>query len=341
MKEEFPHTKWEFPEAFLLMRRSKEFILWAFFLALCFWAGYLKGYLPGTLKQGIFSKSKVRIFNAAPFDFPRDFVLSLEQSFGQKIEIYKIRSWDDLQAKLVTKSGAHILFAPAHWSSDLSREGLIVGLSYLQSQIEKNISPDFISLGGISPQVLPLYWVKTQFITSIEGFSVSTLDLALKDKNLTQIHLLPDRDLAAKHLKSWSPNTKTIEAFSFKNPPSSVNKYSIWEVPHTINPQNTKILETSKDQALILYGFMIPKNSPNRRVSYKIIENSLEPSLQQLVLSQLHLGTTFKDSAGDLKIERNQKATEIRNLKLHEMILLEKKNLSEIQDVKLKYNFIF
>ncbi len=323
------------------MKRSKEFILWAFFIALCFWAGYLKGVLPSSLKQGLLNRGKVRIYNAAPFDFPRAFISLLEEDLGQKVEIYRVSTWEELQAKLVTKSGAHVLFAPAHWASNLSREGVIVGLSYLQPHIDKYIAPDFISLHGTSPQVLPLYWVRTQFITSADGFSDSKLDLILQNKSLAEIHLFPDRNLAAKHLKSWSPKLKDIEAFSFKNPPRSLNKYSLWEVPHTHTPPNVKVLETSKDQALVLYGLMIPKNSPNRRTSYRVMERILEPALQQIILSQLPLGTTLKDPFGDLKIEKNQRSSELRDLQLHELILLDGKNQNETQEIKLNYNFIF
>jgi hypothetical protein len=322
------------------MKRSREFFLWAFFLALCFWAGYLKGFLPLTFKQNLFVKGPVRIYNAAPFDFPRPFIAELEEALGQKVDVYKIRSWDELQAKMVTKTGAHLLFAPSHWATDLSREGVIVGLSYIQPKIEKYVSPDFISLQGKSALVLPLYWILTKFVTADVSFANQTLDQIVKDKALGEVHLFPDQDLAAIHVKRWKLALKDIEGVTLKNAPSAMDKNSLWEVSSFTQVPKSKVIESTGQQALLTYGMMIPKNSANRRVSYRALEKLMEPALQEKILGVLPLGTTLLDSP-DLQLDKNQRASQIRNLRLHELILLDKRNLQDVQDAKLKYNFIF
>jgi hypothetical protein len=323
------------------MKRSREFFLWAFFLALCFWAGYLKGFLPLTFKHSLFVKGAVRIYNACPFDFPRPFVLELEEELGQRVEVVKIRNWDDLQAKMVTKVGAHLLFAPAHWASDLTREGVIVGLSYIQPKIEKYVAPDFISIQDKSSQVLPLYWTVTKFVTANGSFGNDDLATAQKDKNLAEVHLYPDADLIAVHMKTWRPAGKDIEGFNFRSPPAVIQKNAVWEVPLVTNIPDSRVLTTSESQALVVYGLMIPKNSPNRRVSYRVMEKLVEIELQQKILGSLPLGTTLRDDDTELNIEKDQRAGALRDLKLNELIILDRRHAKEFLDLQNIYNFIF
>jgi len=323
------------------MKRSREIILWAFFLAICFWAGYLKGFLPLTLKQGLFIKGPVRIYNAAPFDLPKNFIAALEEELSQKVEVQRIRNWDELQAKLVTKNGAHLLFAPAQWGEDLTRETLIVGQSYLQPKIEKYIDPDFIHPQGQSLQVLPLYWTVTDFRVSDSSFSGENLQQVLQDKNLSEVYLFPDEDLAVTHLKSWNLKIKDIDHYDLRKTPPEAGKNNLWEVPHSIKLSGTRLLATNNSQALMIYGMMIPKNSPNRRISYKVLEKLMDPSLQQIALSILPLGSTLKDPENELQIEKDQRSSELRNLNLHELILLKQRDLKGYQELQQRYNFSF
>ncbi|HEY8269739.1 MAG TPA: hypothetical protein VIG33_02545, partial [Pseudobdellovibrionaceae bacterium] len=174
------------------MKRSREFFLWAFFLAVCFWAGYLRGYLPLSFKQGLFVKGPVKILNATPLDFPVDFIKALEEDFGQKVEVQRVKGWDEVQAKMVTKSGVHLLLAPTFWAQDLSRQSLILKLNSLQTKIEKRISPDFISLQDKNLSALPLYWTVTDFRVHKDSNLGETLERALENKALSEIHLYPD-----------------------------------------------------------------------------------------------------------------------------------------------------
>jgi len=329
------------------MKRSREFFLWAFFLAVCFWAGYLKGFLPLTFKQSLFIKGPVRILNATPFNFPSDFVKSLEEDFGQKVEIQRVKDWDELQAKLVTKTGSHLVLAPAFWAQDLDREFLLMRLNPLQTKIDAYIAADFISLQGKNLTVLPMYWTVTDFRVHKESLLGESLEQALVNKTFSEIHLYPDTDLVATHLHAWSKTPqvgplklKDIAYFKFSSPPQELSKTAIWEVPHLLKIANTRTLTSTKSRALVIYGMMIPRNSANKKLSYRLIEKMMDPSLQETVLAKLPLGSALQVQDEELKIDREQRASELRDLKLHELIILEKRLPDLFQTYWLKYNFI-
>lgn len=329
------------------MKRSKEVLLWAFFLALCFWAGYLKGFLPLTFKQNLFTKGPVRILNATPFDLPADFVKALEEDFGQKIEIQRIKTWDELQAKMVIKNGPNLILAPAYWAQDLSKEGLILRLNPLQTKIEKRLSPDFISLQGKNLNVLPLYWTVTEFRTHKDSTLGETLDQALVSKTLAGLHLYPDTDLMSVHLKAWAQTPlvgpvkiKDIESYHFNSLPQEIAKNVIWEVPRFLKIKDSRPLETMKSKALVIYGVMIPKNSMNKKTSYHVMERLMDQDLEEMALAKLPLGSTLQVPEGPLKIDKEQRSSELRDLKLHELTILEKRWPDLFQEFWQKYNFI-
>jgi hypothetical protein len=329
------------------MKRSKEFLFWAFFLALCFWAGYLKGFLPLTFKQNLFAKGPVRILNATPFDFPADFVKALEEDFGQKIEIQRIKTWDELQAKMVIKNGPNLILAPAYWSQDLAKENLLLRLNPLQTKIEKRLSPDFISLKGQNLNVLPLYWTVTEFRTHKDSTLGETLDQALTSKNLMSLHLFPDSDLMAVHLRSWEQNPqvgplkiKDIGSYHFNKLPQEIEKNTIWEMPQILKTKDSRRLEALKSNALVIYGFMIPRNSMNRKISYHLLERLMDQDLEEMALAKLPLGSTLQVPAGPLTITKEQRSSELRDLNLHDLIILEKRWPDLFQNFWQKYNFI-
>lgn len=329
------------------MKRSREVLLWAFFLALCFWAGYLKGFLPLTFKQNLFVKGPVRILNATPFDFPAELTKALEEDFGQKIEIQRIKTWDELQAKMVIKNGANLILAPAYWGQDLAKESLILRLNPLQNKIEKRLSPDFISLQGKNLNVLPLYWTVTEFRTHKDSTLGDTVEQALASKTLTNLHLYPDTDLMAVHLKAWTQNPqigplkiKDIESYHFNSLPREIAKNVLWEVPHFLKIKDSRALETTKSKALVIYGMMIPKNSPNKKTSYHVLERLMDQDMEEMALAKLPMGSTLQVPDGPLKIDKEQRSSELRDLKLHELTILEKRWPDLFQDFWQKYNFI-
>ncbi|MGZ3744651.1 MAG: hypothetical protein ACXWRE_10185 [Pseudobdellovibrionaceae bacterium] len=332
------------------MKRSREFFLWAFFLTVCFWAGYLKGFLPLNIKQSLFIKGPIKILNASPLDFPPAFIKALEEDFGQKIEVQRIKDWDEVQAKMVTKNGAHLLFAPSFWAQDLSRESLILKLTPLQAKIERRLSPDFISLqdkSGLSLNVLPLYWTVTEFLVHKESSLGESLEQALQSKLLSELHLYPDTDLMTTHLNSWAKNPsigslklKNIESFRYNSLPSEISKTAIWEVPRLVKMQNTRSLSSPQSKALVIYGMMIPKNSLNRKTSYRLLERLLDPELEGLALAKFPLGSTLQLPEENTRIEKDQRSSELRDLKLHELVLLNERLPDLFRDYWQKYNFI-
>lgn len=329
------------------MKPSREFILWTFFLAICFWAGYLKGLLPFTFKQSLFTRGPVRILNATPFNLPPPFIKFLEQDLGQKVEVQRVRDWDDLQAKLVTKTGPHLVLAPSYWAQDLERENLLAKLNPLQKKMEERIASDFISFQGKNLTVLPLYWTVTDFRVHQESPLDATLEQALAQKSLSEIHLYPDQDLMVTHLDAWAKNPavgvlklKDINSFRFSRIPSEFSKTSIWEVPHLLETPQTRTLTTTQSRALLIYGLMIPKNSSHMELSYQLMEKMMAPGLVELVLAKLPLGCTLQDAEEDFKIKKEQRPSELRDLKLHELIIMEKRRPVLFQEYWQKYNFI-
>lgn len=329
------------------MKRSREFFLWAFFLTVCFWAGYLKGYLPLSFKQGLFAKGSIKILNATPMDFPVGFIKALEEDFGQKVEVQRVKDWDEVQAKMVTKNGAHLLLGPTYWAQDLGSESLILRLNPLQTKIEKRISADFISLQNKNLNVLPLFWTITDFRVHKDSDLGDNLEQGLQHKSLSEIHLYPDTDLMATHLDSWTKQPevgalkiKKIESFQFKNLPPEISKTAIWEVPHLVKIKDTRSLNSTRSKALLIYGMMIPKNSVNKKTSYRLLERLMDSSLEELALSKLPLGTTLRLAEGDLKIEKEQRSSELRDLKLHELIILNKRLPDLFRNYWQKYDFI-
>lgn len=329
------------------MKRSREVLLWAFFLALCFWAGYLKGFLPLTFKQNLFTKGPVRILNATPFDLPQDFVKALEDDFGQKVEVQRIKTWDELQAKMVVKNGPNLILAPAYWSQDLANENLLLRLNPLRSKIEKRLSPDFISLQGKNLNVLPLYWTVTEFRTNKDSTLGDSLEQALTSKGLAELRLFPDTDLMAVHIKAWSQNPqvgllkiKDIGTYHFNKLPQEIGKNTVWEVPQILKIKDSRPLETQKSKALVIYGMMIPKNSTNRKVSYHVLERLMDQDMEEMALAKLPLGSTLQVPDGPLKISKEQRSSELRDLKLHELVILERRWPDLFQDYWQKFNFI-
>lgn len=329
------------------MKHSREFVLWTFFLAVCFWAGYLKGILPLTFKQNLFIKGPVRILNAAPFDLPQSFIKILEEDFGQKIEVQRVKNWDELQAKLVTKNGAHLILAPSFWAQDTSRESLVLRLNPMQSHIEKRLSPDFISFQGKNLTILPLYWTVTDFRVHRSSTLGDSLDAVLQNKALSEVHLYPDADLMATHLKKWSDKAsvgglklKDVSSFYFNKIPGAISNTALWEVPQLVEIPNTKSVSTSSNKSLLIYGVMIPKNSPNRKTSYRLLERLMDEELEEIALAKLPLGSTLQVSSANFGIKKEQRASELRDLKLHELIILEKREPDLFQEFWQKYNFI-
>lgn len=331
------------------MKRSREIFLWGFLLALCFWAGYLKGYLPLSVKQRLFVQGNFQILNAAPFDFPKPFITALESEIGQKVEVRRVRNWDELQAQLVTKNGPNLLFAPSQWIGDLSREELLMRLNPIQSLIENSLSPDFILLQGRSLFMLPLFWTMTDFRVPNESFKdQETVEAILADKLLAEIHLFPDIDLMVGHLQAWSAKgpaselkLKDVEGFNFKNIPKSFRPNSLWEVPHSVEIPDSRSVTSARGRALMVYGMMIPRNSANKKMSYRSLERLMEPLLAELALKDLPLGSTLNDPDAALKISKKQRSSELREFKLHELIVLGQRNPEGYQELLPKYNFVF
>lgn len=289
----------------------------------------------------------MRILNATPFDLPLDFVKALEEDFGQKLEIQRIKTWDELQAKMVVKNGPNLILAPAYWSQDLANENLLLRLNPLRSKIEKRLSPDFISLQGKNLNVLPLYWTVTEFRTSNDSTLGENLEQALTSKSLAELRLFPDTDLMAVHIKAWSQSSqggslqiKDIGTYHFNKLPQEIGKNTIWEVPRILKIKNSRPLETQKSKALVIYGVMIPKNAMNRKVSYHVLERLLDQDMEEMVLAKLPLGSTLQAQEGPLKISKEQRSSELRDLKLHELVILEKRWPDLFQDYWQKYNFI-
>lgn len=326
------------------MKASKEVVLWAFFIAICFWAGYLKGYLPISLQPKIFNKDPVRILNAMPFALPPSFVNTLSEELGQRVVVHNVRNWEDLQVKMVVRAGDHVLLAPIHWAPDLERQGLIVGLSLLQAKIEKYISADFLSEHGKSPLAMPLYWTLTQFVVSDKN-ETNSLDQALNGKEYSQLRLYPDADLILRHLQDWNHNIsatllKNLTPLDLQRLTGTIPKDEIWEVPRLLHIQGAKTLASNGSEALLSYGAMIPKNSVNRRISYHVLEKILDPLVQERLLQQWPFGSTLKPTEG-LKVQKDQNSAEVRDLNLRDLILLDHRNLEGLHDLYEKYNLTF
>ncbi|WP_413291554.1 hypothetical protein [Bdellovibrio sp. HCB337] len=283
--------------------------------------------------------------NATPFNFPQDFIKTLEDDLGQKIEIQRVKNWDELQAKMVTKTGAHLVLAPSFWARDMDRESLIMRLNPIQTKVEKRISPDFISLQGKNLNALPLYWAVTDFRVHKDSTLGDSLDQALQNKALTEIHLYPDQDLMVTHLKVWAKSPagslklKDVSTFQFNKIPTDISKTAIWEYPHLVKDPNTRSLTTGNSRAFMVYSMMIPRNSSNKKLSYRLIEKMMDPQIEEAILTKLPMGSTLQVT-DSFQIAKEKRSTELRDLKLHELIILEKRLPDLFQEYWQKYNFI-
>jgi hypothetical protein len=76
-------------------------------------------------------------------------------------------------------------------------------------------------------------------------------------------------------------------------------------------------------------------------VSYRVMEKLVEIELQQKILGSLPLGTTLRDDDTELNIEKDQRAGALRDLKLNELIILDRRHAKEFLDLQNIYNFIF
>lgn len=300
-----------------------------------------------TFKQSLFIKGPVRILNATPFDFPPEFLKALEEDFGQKIEVRRSRDWDDIQAKMVTKTGPHLILAPGFWAEDFSRENLILDLEPVQKKIEKRLSPDFISLQGGRRNMLPLYWTVTEFRVHKDSPLGETLEQALTSKNLEEIHLYPDKDLMSVHLKAWETNPaigalklKDIDSYHYRSLPAELSKTSVWEVPQLAEIPNSRALQSAKSKALVIYGLMIPQNSQNPKASYRLMERLMDAEIESIALHTLPLGSALQDTGVSLTIKKAQRSSELRDLKLHEVLIQEKREPELFQKLWQKYNFV-
>jgi hypothetical protein len=151
----------------------------------------------------------------------------------------------------------------------------------------------------------------------------------------------------ATHLKSWANNSqvgglklKDVGSFHYNNIPQEISKTAIWEVPRLIKLKDTRSLNSPQNNALVIYGMMIPKNSLNKKTSYHLLERLMDQDLEEIVLAKLPFGSTLQLSEGGMKIEKNQRSSELRDLKLHELILLDKRRPELFQEYWQKYNFI-
>src|SRR5690606_18749755 len=141
----------------------------------------------------------------------------------------------------------------------------------------------------------PLYWMKTGLLSQKHKASFEDF---LKDKASDTIYLWSDPDLILAHFRSWKKQgywnllkDKHILTMSWEDLAQRAVDEEPQETP--MNEDNQNMLMGSQLSALLIWGFAIPKNAPDKALSLSMVEAMTKTSVQEGILLETPFSTAL------------------------------------------------
>ncbi|HEX7673396.1 MAG TPA: hypothetical protein VF412_04445 [Bdellovibrio sp.] len=314
------------------MKRSRVSLLWIILFFLCMGVGFLHGYLPqGISRDYLIRPTKVRILTTDELLIPKELRSLLEDELHVKLEVTLTRDWNTLLAKTVATPSEDLVLLPSYWAETLRQQNLLSSLGSKDSELFQRLAPDFVDTSKKDFDFLPIYWIKTGFLTadnkSFESF--------LKDKNEKVLFLIADEDLILKHFDVWQDqglssyvSQKKILTLPLEEI-LKTDRNGAMEVPS--NELHPELQVENQLSALLIWGAVIPTNSDKKDLALEILNVLTTPALQEKVLIQTPFNSALSQ-VSDKALPLQRRAPYVRDLRLKDTLLINKKDI----DAKLK-----
>ncbi len=304
--------------------KLREFLLWFIFFGICMTAGFLHGILPQGLPRSYVSKpQQVRILLTDEILFPESLQKEIEEELNVKFIVTVTRNWETVLVKTVATPSEDLILLPSFWAETLIHQKLVTPLDSARTYFYNRAASDFISASSAqTPHFMPLYWIKTSLQTADFQKFLST-----KDQN--PLYLIADEDLLLKHFTFWKEKNLLSQIQGKKIIPMPLD-----QIGQTKN--SDAVFETSlKDEidgqsvfyqsALLIWGAIIPDKSSQKVLAASVLRELTETKYQERLLLETPFNSALSTVQGD-RIPLHRRASHIRELKLKETLLLDKKN---------------
>ena len=316
--------------------------------------GFLHGFLPqGISNAPLIRPTKIRVLTTDELLFPKEMQTLLEDELRVKFEVMLTRDWNTLLAKTVASPSVDLLFLPSYWAATLRQQDLLANLTK-DAELMQRVAPDFLesassaignsSAGDNSPAAktldfLPIYWIKTGFLTTKK----QSFEEFLKDKNKNILFLLADEDLILRHLQIWKGQGLSAAISSKKIltlPLEQISKSDRDGVVETSLNELHPELQTSRQvSALLMWGAAIPNNSRKKEKTLEVLNLLTTPLIQEKFLMAGPFNSTLMQ-VSDQTLPKQRRATYIRELQLKDTSIIDKKDIDAKSKLKSEFGII-
>lgn len=303
--------------------KLREFLLWFVFFGICMTAGFLHGILPQGLPRSYVSNpQQLRILLTDEILFPENLQKEIEEQLNVKFTVTVTRNWDTVLVKTVATPSEDLILLPSYWAETLIHQKLVTPLDSARTYFYTRAASDFISASSaLTPHFMPLYWIKTTLQSSnIEKF------LNTKDQN--PLYLIADEDLLLSHFLFWKERNLLPKVQNKKILTMPLDQMGQIENPEAAIESSLKeeVGESPYYQsALLIWGALIPDKSSQKLLAARVLRELTEAKYQEKFLLETPLNSALSTVQGD-RIPLHRRASHIRELKLTETLLLDKKN---------------
>ncbi|WP_415061437.1 hypothetical protein [Bdellovibrio sp.] len=303
--------------------------------------GFLHGVLPQGLSRSYFSSpQKIQILTTDEIFFPAELREELEEELHVKFSVTVTRDWDAILANTVASPGVDLIFLPSFWAQTLARQGLLADISGPGKELQLRVASDFL---GAQPQegfyFLPFYWMKTGIKTPDTGSFVDFL----KNKKETTLFLLADEDLLLKHFQLWKEqgildlvSQKKILTLQLDQINQKKEAEGALEGPLKEDSKDSSLPQLS---ALLIWGATIPMTSSNKDLALDVLTTLSAAEHQEKILLKTPFNSTFTTVTGN-DIPLHRRAEFIRDLRLKDTLIFEKKDQEAKSKLKNDFNII-
>ncbi|MNK08104.1 hypothetical protein D3C87_260300 [compost metagenome] len=324
------------------MKLSKESFFWVILFLVFMGLGYLHGYRPQNFEKSNFiPPTKVRILMTEDSLFPQELRASIEKEKNVQFEIIVSRQWQDWLANIIANPAADILILPSYWAQSLNHQGLLEAFGPNSAELLRRLSPDFTKSNPDGTLTFyPLYWMKTGLISKKENLSFANY---LKDKSIDSLYLWADPDLILAHFRSWKSQglwpllkDKKILTMAWED----LNARTVDDDPMetSLNEETHSPVIGSQLSALLLWGFAVPKNAPNKSLSLSVIDAITRTATQESVLLKTPFSTSLSQ-VGEKSFPQARRATYIRDLNLTDTLIIDTKDVEAEKRLIEEFDF--
>lgn len=254
----------------------------------CFGGGYIHGLLPEYQLQFLFYKTeklKIVVFDRELL--PPQLGDIIREVTQYPVEIEEIDSWEKLRLKTIINPGPHLLFLPSYWIPPLITEGRIRNLNPLREVLEKKISEEFQINYKDKIYEAPLFWTATHFFTFDENEKSIQQILTYKDNGLERVRQQDQIWLNEYKFKKITPTNSLIHPVWPKE--KTASEISI----HLIEKDKAKRIRPMSKDSIFIFSFAVPNNTPNKFMSFKLLQTLLSNPKILERLKENPLGTTL------------------------------------------------